>query len=82
MLSKILKYVVLVIKILLLIYGAVYGATYAYTNRVCLSYKFEGTQVTFDLRPYCTGLYQGEMLVVPLQDMNKLPDKPTLGPIL
>lgn len=82
MITKIIRIVVLIAKIILLIYGFVYGATYAYTQRSCLSYRYEITELTWDLRPYCVGLYQGQEIVVPLHDLQVSPAAPSMGPIL
>lgn len=80
MLAKIIKYVILVLKILLLIYGTLYGVAYAHTQKACLSYKYEVTAVTWDFRPYCIGLYQGAEIVVPLKELQSSPLTPQIGP--
>lgn len=82
MLPKIIKYTIMVLKIILIIYGTLYGGALAYTQKACLSYKFEVTQLTWDFRPYCIGLYEGKELVVPLKQLQNSPVPTTIAPTL
>jgi hypothetical protein len=57
---------------MLMIYGLVYGVVYARTQRACLGYEFEITEVTYDLKPFCASLFQGSEIVKPLDVIIKI----------
>lgn len=82
MLKNIVKYAFIALKVALIAYAFLYTAAYAYTQKECLSYRFEITQLTWDFRPYCIGLYQGQELVVPLRELQFGPTAPKVGPTL
>lgn len=55
----------------LLTYGLVWGYAYAVTQKACLGYKFELTEVTYDLVGYCAGAYQGGEIVISLSQLTQ-----------
>ena len=71
-----LKLAYLAIKMLLiaviLIYASVYIVNYAKAQRGCLTYLFEHTYLTYDLKPYCGSLVAGSMVVESLSYIAKV----------